>query len=209
MTKKRQPAKTYDVHPGIAMVQTWINSLKDRTGRSLAEWLVLIQKNGPADEAGRNAWLKAEHGFGTNNAAWLAARASGKKLEDEDPAAYLKVACQYVEDMYVKKPALRPINDRLIEIGRGMAADIKVCPCKTMVPLFRSHVIAQIKPATNSRIDFGLALGKHKGKMPKRLIDTGGREKKDRITHRIPLTSVQEIDDEVTRWLKIAYDYDA
>ncbi len=41
-----------------------------------------------------------------------------------------------------------------------------------------------------------------------RLIDTGGFAKKDRITHRIPLTSVKEIDDEVKQWLKKAYEMD-
>ncbi|MBA3570653.1 MAG: hypothetical protein H0W34_01490 [Pyrinomonadaceae bacterium] len=42
-----------------------------------------------------------------------------------------------------------------------------------------------------------------------RLIDTGGFAKKDRITHRIPIESVQDIDDEVQHWLKAAYNRDA
>ncbi len=83
----------------------------------------------------------------------------------------------------------------------------KVCPCKTPVPLYRKHVFAEIKPTTQTRIDLGLALGKMK--IPKRLIDTGGFAKKDRITHRIPITRLAEIDDEVKHWLKTAYDLDA
>jgi hypothetical protein len=67
-------------------------------------------------------------------------------------------------------------------------------------------VFAQIKPTTQTRIDLGFALGDMKG--AGRLIDTGGYAKKDRITHRIPITSVSEIDDEVKRWLKVAYDRD-
>jgi hypothetical protein len=78
-----------------------------------------------------------------------------------------------------------------------------------MVPLYRQHVFAQIKPTTNSRIDLGFALAKHKGKLPKRIIDTGGLAKKDRITHRIELKSADEIDKDVKNWLKIAYDLDA
>jgi hypothetical protein len=78
-----------------------------------------------------------------------------------------------------------------------------------MVPLYRNHVFAQIKPATNTRIDLGFALAQHKGKLPKRLIDTGGLAKKDRITHRIELKSVDEIDVEVKKWLTAAYDLDA
>jgi hypothetical protein len=44
--------------------------------------------------------------------------------------------------------------------------------------------------------------------VPKRLIDTGGFAKKDRITYRIPLSSTGEIDAEVERWLKTAYELD-
>ena len=86
---------------------------------------------------------------------------------------------------------------------------MKACPCKTIVPLYRQHVFAQIKPATNSRIDFGLCFTTYKGKLPKRLIDTGGLAKKDRITHRIAVTSLADIDDELKKWLKAAYDLDA
>jgi uncharacterized protein DUF5655 len=70
-------------------------------------------------------------------------------------------------------------------------------------------VFAQIKPTTNTRIDLGFALAHYKGKLPKRLIDTGGLAKKDRITHRIELKGVGEIDGDAKKWLKIAYDRDS
>ncbi|HKI04408.1 MAG TPA: hypothetical protein VKK31_20690 [Thermoanaerobaculia bacterium] len=41
-----------------------------------------------------------------------------------------------------------------------------------------------------------------------RLLDTGGFAKKDRITHRIPIASLAEIDAEVHRWLTVAYEMD-
>jgi len=43
---------------------------------------------------------------------------------------------------------------------------------------------------------------------PKRLIDTGGLAKKDRITHRIEIGRVEDIDAQVKKWLKIAYEKD-
>ncbi|HEY0510752.1 MAG TPA: DUF5655 domain-containing protein [Thermoanaerobaculia bacterium] len=68
-------------------------------------------------------------------------------------------------------------------------------------------VFAQIKPTTRTRIDLGFAL---KGTPATgRLIDTGGFARKDRITHRIPIASLAEIDGEVRRWLKVAYEMDA
>ena len=41
-----------------------------------------------------------------------------------------------------------------------------------------------------------------------RLIDTGGFAKKDRITHRIPISSIEEIDGEVKKWLRTAFEED-
>jgi len=104
------------------------------------------------------------------------------------------------------KEALRPLYDELLKLGRSLGKDVKVCPCQTMVPLYRNHVFAQIKPTTRTRIDLGLAL--RNSKVPKRLIDTGGFAKKDRITHRIEITSLQDIDAEVKKWITKAYAMD-
>jgi hypothetical protein len=128
--------------------------------------------------------------------------------EFASPQAYLATAEAYVEQMFSgPKAGLRPIYDALLQVGISLGADTKACPCKTIVPIYRRHVIAQIKPATKTRIDFGLALGNTKA--PKRLIDTGGFKKKDRITHRIEVASIDDIDDELKRWLKRAYEMDA
>lgn len=197
----------YDVHPSYAMVANWIASLKEKTGRSLDEWMKHIKKNGPATESERRDWLKSDHGLGTNTAWWLAERSVGKGWEEDTPEGYLEMAEKYVEAQYAgKKSDLRSLYEQLVRLGRSIARDVKVCPCKTMVPLFRHHVIAQIKPSTNSRIDLGLALGDRKPSG--RLIDTGGFAKKDRITHRIPIGSLEDIDDEVLKWMKTAYALD-
>ncbi|HSD48104.1 MAG TPA: DUF5655 domain-containing protein, partial [Pyrinomonadaceae bacterium] len=123
-------------------------------------------------------------------------------------ALYLKQAERDVDNMFSgKKAALRPIYDALLNLGLKTGKEAKACPCQTIVPLYRNHVFAQIKPTTQTRIDLGFALGDMKP--TGRLIDTGGFAKKDRITHRIPITSLDDIDDEVKHWLKVAYDRDA
>ena len=195
----------YGVHPGVLMTQKWIGELKQKTGRSLDEWMKFIKKEGPPTEAARRDWLTEQHGLGTNYAGWLAAQSVGKGEESGDPDAYLRAAEKYVDEMFAgKKEHLRPIYDALLKLGLSMGKDTKACPCQTIVPLYRNHVFAQIKPATQTRIDFGLALGDTK-KTPKRLIDTGGFAKKDRITHRFEIISLKDFDDEVKRWLKTAY----
>ena len=210
-TASKPTAKTlYSVHPSVLMMQKWIAELPDKTGRSLEQWIDLVRKQGPADEKARREWLKKEHGFGTNNAWWIAehAREADMGINEDDPESYLKAAETYVEAMYAgPKAALRPIYDALLKLGLGIGKEAKACPCKTIVPLYRNHVFAQIAPTTRTRIDMGYALKDMKA--TGRLIDTGGFAKKDRITHRIPISSLAEIDDEVKRWLKVAYDLDA
>ena len=198
----------YSVHPGVAMTVKWIGELKQKTGRSLDEWMRYLKKNGPKDEKERRVWLKEEHGLGTNTAWWLAERVEGKGTEVGNPDEYLRAAAGYVEKMFTGgKAGLKPIYDALLKLGLGIGKEAKACPCQTIVPLYRNHVFTQIKPTTRTRIDFGFALGDTKAKG--RLIETGGFAKKDRITHRIEITSLDDIDDEVKHWLKVAYDRDA
>src|SRR5467141_3193797 len=203
-------ASLYGVHPGVAMVPKSLAELKETTGRSPEEWIAIVQKEGPKDEKSRFAWVKTKHKLGMNRAGWIAERAEGKGGDLDTPEVYLKSAVRYVDGQYAgPKEKLRPIFDELLRLGKSMGSDVKACPCKTIVPFYREHVFAQIKPTTNTRIDLGFALTHYKGKLPKRLIDTGGLAKKDRITHRIEITSADQIDDDVKKWLKTAYDLDA
>src|SRR6267378_7118853 len=106
-----QPGKKsiYGVHPGVAMTQKWIAELKEKTGRSLDEWLNFLKKKGPKEEKARREWLKTEYGLGTNSAWWLAERADGKGTEVGDPDDYLRAAEGYVENMFSgSKAGLRP-----------------------------------------------------------------------------------------------------
>ena len=205
---KAKTKTIYSVHPGVLMTQKWIGELKQKTGRTLEEWLKHIKKEGPADEGPRRAWLKEKYGLGTNTAWWLAEHSVGKGKESSDSDAYLAAAERDVEKMFSGgKAHLRPIYDALLKLGLKTGKEAKACPCQTIVPLYRNHVFAQIKPTTQTRIDMGFALGDMKP--TGRLIDTGGFAKKDRITHRIPITSLDDIDDDVKHWLKVAYDRDA
>lgn len=181
----------YGVHPGVAMVQKWVAELKEKTGRSLEECIALAKKEGPKEDKARRAWLKRKYNLGTNSAWWISERVDGKGGEEDSPEACLKTAVVYVEEQYAgAKEKLRPVYDELLRLGKPMGGDVKACSCKTMVPLYREHVFAQIKPTTNTRVDLGFALAKYKGKLPKRIIDTGGLGKKDRNTHRVALQVV-------------------
>lgn len=211
--KSRSPSSEYALHPSIAYLQAILENLDEKTGRSLDAWIRVCRKDGPKDESKLRDWLKREHRLGANQAYLVAQRALGVISKETDPEEYLRSAPEYVAKMYSgKREALKPLHDELLKRARKLGEEVKVCPCQTIVPLYRNHVFAEVKPATNSRIDFGLALKgveKTKKKPPTRLLATGGFEKGDRITHRFAITSLADIDSEVEAWLAIAYELDA
>ena len=196
----------YSVHPAVAMVQRGLASVPEKTGRSVEQWRALAEKAGIADPKAVREWLRKEHGLGLNTAGWIADSADEGDMGS--PEAYLKAAEHYVKKMFEgKKAGLLPIHEALLQLCVSLGSDVKVCPCRTMVPFYRAHVFAQVKPSTATRIDFGLALGARKGSG--RLIETGGYAKKDRITHRIAISALSEIDSDVKRWARTAYDEDS
>ncbi len=201
----------YSVHPAVDYARTVVRNIPDKTGRTVEQWTRLVEKARiPADVKARRAWFKNEHGLGMTT-AWLLTDCSlGRGEADMDPQAYLASAPGLIEAMYGgPKAGLRPLHDALVALARGLGDDVRLCPCKTILPVYRNRVVAEIKPATRTRIDFGLALKGSRTKPIQRLVPTGGEKRGDRITHAFKLTSVDEVDAQVERWLAIAYALDA
>lgn len=207
---------SYAVHPAVAYTQAIVDNLAAKTGRTLDEWLAHAGKAAPegADAKRLTAWLKAE-GLGGTQAAVVAeraAKAGSHAFFEDTPEGYLQAAEAYVEALFSgPKAGLRPLFEALMDLGLSLGQDVKACPCKTFVPLYRNHVFAQIKPSARTRVDLGLALGdpatiKDPGG---RLLETGGFAKKDRITHRLALARPEDVDGAVSAWLRQAYDRDA
>lgn len=205
-----QAAKSpFSVHPSVAYARSVVERLGTTTGRSLDEWLEVLADGGPEGKRERAAWLRSEHGLGSTSAALIAMHSVGEGAERTDEEAYLGAAAGYVEAMFGgRKAHLRPIYEAIVAAGRQLGEDVKVCPCQTIVPLYRRHVFAEIKPSTRTRVDLGLALAGVGQSLSPRLVATGGEAKGDRITHRIPLTSAGQVDAEARRWLAVAYRHD-
>ncbi len=192
-----RPDTVYSLHPGFKMLATSKRNIVERTGKTYEDWVEILRRDGPAEEEQQRGWLKTK-GLTNNYAGWVVDGAAGRGIDSYDPDA--DVEAQYAG----KKAVLRPIYDELLKLALALGGDVMACPCATIVPLYRKNVFAQIKPATNSRVDLGFCL---RGVPAEgRLIDTGGQAKGDRITHRIPISSVDEIDDEVKSWLRRAYE---
>jgi len=130
--------------------------------------------------------------------------AADRRSWDGDPQVYLKQAAVYVEGMFGgAKAGLQPIFEAVVAEVRKLWKDVKVCPCKTIVPFYRNRVFAQVKPATRTRVELAFALGEvpFKG----RLKANPRADEKDRLKHLIELTAVKDVDATVLKWLKTAY----
>jgi hypothetical protein len=199
---------TFDVHPGVAMIQRWTTALPEKTGHSLDEWADLVKAENLPGRKARIVWLK-ERGVGGNMASMIADYAFDKLTWDGEPSLYLKQAAVYVEAMFQKgKQWQRPIFEAIAAEVRKLGKDVKICPCKTMVPFYRNREFAHLKPVTQKRLGLGLALPgvPFKG----RLQRNPRANDKDRHHHLVELRGgAKEVNAELVKWLRMAYEADA
>lgn len=188
----------YGTHPAVAHMRAIADNLQKKTGKSLAEWIALVEAEAPATEKERMAWLKAEHQLGRDTAMTILEFAKGE--QEYDPEAM--VAAMYDGP----KAALVPIYERLMELALALGEDVKAAPCSTYVPLMRRRQFAVIKPTTRTRIDLGLALGDQEASGRLAIAKNVGSA---RITHCVGISRLDDIDETVSRWLKEAYEQDA
>lgn len=178
-----------------------IQSLPKRTGRTLDEWLDLLRAEGPEGHYQRLEWLASEHGMGPFTAAVIVERADNGLPGAEAPTQQAVLASQYAG----LRAKLRPILTRLLEAADALGGDVSVNVRTLSVTLTRRRLFAAIQPSTRTRVDLGLALGDEP--TTERLLASAGFGG-DVITRRVGLQRVEDVDDEVLGWLRLAYDLD-
>lgn len=189
----------FGVHPSVAMQQAMLDNMAAKTGHGLNGWRQIM-----ADLALTSGPDQLEHlkslGVGTAFAKLIVDELAGNRTGYHPDAL--------VMDQLTTKPQHIPLYEVLMTLAYDLGDDVRACPTKTLVPIYRHHVIAQIKFTTQKRVDLGVALKGADESLPKSLIATGGLEKGDRITHRFGLEGIEDITDEVRFWLKRAYQLD-
>ena len=169
-----------------------IRNIEVATGRSMDEWIALVRASGHQKHGAVLAWLKAEHGFTHGNANRVALEALRGAAAPEGDAL--------VDQIYSgPKAALRPMHDRVIALATGFGDDIQQSPKQTYVALRRSKQFGTVGPASGGRLEIGLNL---KGIEPAgRLEPSSGM-----CTHRVRISDAAELDEELTGWLREAYE---
>ena len=179
-----------------AALQTQIRNIETTYGKPLDYWFAVIDASGLTKHNEVVAMLKADHGL-AHGAAYRVSLLARQRHDTgvaapSDPADALYAGA---------KAGLRPLYDALLGQIRALGT-FDIAPKKGYLSLRRRKQFAMIKPSTTGRIDLGLIL-------PAATPAAGRLESAAKFnalfTHRVRITAVTDLDDELRGWLATAY----
>ena len=175
--------------------QTMIENLHKNTGKTLENWIGIVNKENISKHGEMVKFLKETHGLTHGFANLIALKSRGAdagSAENQD---------DLISKQYLGKENLKPIYDKLISEIQTYGKDIEIAPKNTYVSLRRKKQFAILNPATKTRFEIGINL---KGQEAKgKLI---GEKPNSMCSHKIICTDISEIDTEILGWIKTAYE---
>lgn len=177
--------------------KTMIANLKEKTGKSLAEWVKIAKASKLTKHGEIVKHLKEKHelthGY-ANLVVHTALQSSAGAAENTD---------DLVDGQYAgTKAGLRPIYDALLKKIQAFGKDVEVSPKKAYVSIRRSKQFALIQPSTATRLDVGIQL---KGEKPTARLEASGSFNA-MVSHRVRLEKAGDVDAELIGWVKRAYE---
>ncbi len=169
--------------------------LKDKTGKTLEQWIGIVKKQQLEKHSDIMKFLKSEHDFTHGFANFVSL-----KTREADAGSF--DADDLVELQYKGKESLRPIYESILAVAKQFGDDVEVVPKKAAVSLKTGKQFALVQPSTKTRVDLGLKL---KGVEPDGRLEGSGPFGA-MCTHRVKLSDVNEVDEELTAFLKQAYE---
>jgi len=170
-------------------------NLLKKTGNTLEQWKLLLAQQAFSKHGEYMTFLKKEHGITHGFANFITL-----KFREADAAS--ADADDLITNQYRGKENLRPVFDRLLKIITNLGADVETAVKKSAVSLRVKRQFALIQPSTKTRIDLGLKLND---------IPHAGRLEKSgpfgtMCTHRVQITELDQVDEELVEWVKKAYE---
>ena len=172
-------------------LKTMIDNIPEKTGKSLEKWINILKGKSFANHSEAVKFLKTEYQVTHGFANMIVTLSKEENTSDEE----------LVNNQYKGKEALIPIYEQLISYIKTFGSDVIITPKKGSVSIIRKRQFFLIKPATKTRIDLGFKL-KDKP-ITDRLENSGPFG--TMCTHRVKISSIDEIDDELMDWIKEAY----
>jgi len=179
------------------MMSSVTDSMKERTGKTLEEWVAAVQatKIDPLNQKAVRNWLKSQGVL--QNSQWAIADAAARAAGWERPSVEGYINSQYQGE----KAALRPIFDALREIVEGLGEDVTAEGRGGYTPFVRKRQFAAVQASTKTRVDLGLRFRQAPDSALLSTTSLPGQS-----THKLGLSSVDEITDEVKDLVRLAYE---
>ena len=170
--------------------------IKRETGTDIAGWNARIRDWHPTDPAGLKAWLN-DQGVSGYPAMLLGYETFGY------PDYLQASADELIEGQYRDRPAIRPIYERLLaELSN--VGEVEVQARKTYVALIGPRrTFASIQPTTRTRIDVGLRFDDATEATGLEAAKSIGQSS---MTHKLALSSADDVNVETVGWLRRAYE---
>lgn len=178
------------------MEASMIANLKEKTGKSLDQWVKIATASKRAKHGEIVKLLKEDHGLGhgyANLVAHKTLQSDGGSTESADDL----IEAQYAG----AKAGLRPIYNALLAAVKKFGSDVEIAPKKTYVSLRRSKQFGLIQPSTKDRVDVGINL---KGVKPTGRLEASGSFNA-MVSHRVRVSEKAEVNSELIGWLREAY----
>lgn len=175
--------------------QTMIENLHKNTGKTLDQWIEIVKQQNFVKHGEIIKFLKEQHQF-THGFANLVAH----KTKETD-AGSAENTDDLIVAQYKGKEHLKPIYDKLISEIQAFGNDIEIAPKNAYVSLRRKKQFATLQPATKTRFEIGINL---KGQEPTGKLEA---EKPNAMcSHKIKIEDIKDIDTEILKWLKTAFE---
>lgn len=173
---------------------TQLANLEESTGMTLADFSREIATTGLEKHGQIVSYLKKEHGIGHGNANLVAKlvrdeMAGGAASEDE------LLRAQYEGT----KAGLRPIYEEVTAVATAQGDDVEQVIQKTGVSFRRRKQFLLVQAPSSKRLQLGLNL-------PETPADGRVKETTGMCTHRVDVTSSDEVDDDVASWIRASYE---
>jgi hypothetical protein len=181
-------------------LETQLTNIQTKTGRTQDQIYDLVRRSGRARHGEIRDFLKAELSLGFGDANTLAnlylksGGVSGAAAAEPSPD-------DAVAQIYAgPKASLLPIHERVMAAISAFGP-FETAPKKAYLSLRRKKQFAMVGPATKTRVDIGINLKGVPATSRLVALPPGGM-----CQYKVGVSSADEVDAELTGWLKQAYD---
>lgn len=177
--------------------QAYLNNIKTQTGKTPDDFRKLAAQKGLTNYREVIDWLKTDFGLGHGHANAIAQLLVNADKFNVDPDEAL--AAHFVGNKAKWRKAYDSLAMKIVKFG----SNVTLSPNQSYINIKRwTKKIGIVQISAADRIDIGIKL---KGVKPIGRLESAGAWQ-SMVTHRIRISSPKQIDAEVIRWLKQAYD---